>query len=57
MIYATPASDLASAVSLSRQRRTGNLFVTSLAGSPDPYSALPGYWSKEVSDVTAGCPA
>jgi hypothetical protein len=29
--------------------------VTNLAGSPDPYSALPSYWSKEVSDVAAGC--
>jgi glutathione peroxidase-family protein len=57
VIYATPASDLASAVSLSRHRRTGNLFVTNLAGTPDPYSALPSYWTKEVSDVTAGCPA
>jgi hypothetical protein len=57
VIYATPASDLASAVSLSRQRRTGNLFVTSLAGSPDPYSALPSYWTREVGEVTSGCPA
>jgi hypothetical protein len=44
-------------VSLSRQRRTGNLFVTSLAGSPDPYSALPSYWTREVGEVTSGCPA
>ncbi len=57
VIYATPAPDLASAVSLSKRRRTGNLFVTNLAGSPDPYSALPSYWAREVSDVTAGCKA
>jgi glutathione peroxidase-family protein len=57
VIYATPASDLAGAVSLSKHRGTGNLFVTNLAGSPDPYSALPSYWSTEVKDVTAGCPA
>jgi glutathione peroxidase-family protein len=56
VIYATPASDLATAVSLSRHRRTGNLFVTSLAGSPDPYSALPSYWKREVGEVTSGCP-
>jgi glutathione peroxidase-family protein len=55
VIYATPASDLAGAVSLSKHRRIGSLFVTNLAGSPDPYSALPSYWSKEVSDVAAGC--
>jgi hypothetical protein len=32
--------------------------VTNLAGSPDPYSALPSYWSSEVKDVAtsiAGC--
>ena len=57
VIYATPASDLASAVSLSRHRRTGHLYVTNLAGSPDPYSALPSYWTREVSEVAAGCPA
>jgi hypothetical protein len=55
VIYATPASDLAGAASLSKHRRIGSLFVTNLAGSPDPYSALPSYWSKEVSDVAAGC--
>ena len=55
VIYATPASDLAGAVSLSKHRRIGGLFVTNLAGSPDPCSALPSYWSKEVSDVAAGC--
>ncbi len=55
VIYATPRPDLAAAVSLSRQRRTGYLYVTSLQGSPDPYSALPGYWSSEVAAVAAGC--
>jgi len=58
VIYATPASDLAGAVSLTKHRRVGDVFVTNLAGSPDPYSALPGYWTSEVSDVAAsvaGC--
>jgi glutathione peroxidase-family protein len=58
VIYATPASDLIGAVSLSKRRHVGSLFVTNLAGSPDPYSALPSYWASEVSDVArsiAGC--
>jgi hypothetical protein len=60
VIYATPASDLAGAVSLSKRRRIGDMFVTNLAGSPDPYSALPSYWASEVKDVAtsvAGCTA
>ncbi len=55
VIYATPRSDLASAVSLARHRRTGHLYVTSLPGSPDPYSALPGYWTREVTAIAAPC--
>ncbi len=55
VIYATPGSDLASAVHLSRLRRTGYLYVTSLPGSPDPYSALPRYWAREVAAVAAPC--
>ena len=55
VIYATPRSDLASAVSLARHRRTGHLYVTSLPGSPDPYSALPGYWTREVAAIAAPC--
>jgi hypothetical protein len=55
VIYATPRSDLASAVRLSRHRRTGYLYVTNLPGSPDPYTALPGYWASEVAAVAAPC--
>jgi len=55
VIYATPRSDLASAVRLSRARRAGYLFVTNLPGSPDPYSALPRYWTREVAAVAAPC--
>jgi Spherulation-specific family 4 len=57
VIYATPAPDLASAVSLSRQRRTADMYVTNLAGSPDPYTALPSYWRSEVAALAKGCPA
>jgi hypothetical protein len=54
-IYQTPASDLASAISLSRKRRAGHLFVTDLSGSGNPYGALPSYWSREARAVHTGC--
>jgi Spherulation-specific family 4 len=55
VIYETPASDLASAVSLSRERRAGHLFVTDLSVPGNPYGALPSYWSQEVGAITAPC--
>jgi hypothetical protein len=55
VIYATPGSDLASAISLSRSRRAGFLYVTDLPGSGNPYGALPSYWSQEAASVAAGC--
>jgi hypothetical protein len=55
VIYETPASDLASAVSLSRERRAGHLFVTDLSGSGNPYGALPSYWSQEAGTVPDRC--
>jgi hypothetical protein len=55
VIYDTPASDLASAVSLSRQRRAGHLFVTDLNVPGNPYGALPSYWSHEAGTVPAPC--
>jgi hypothetical protein len=55
VIYATPKADLTSAISKSRARRAGYVFVTDLAGSPNPYSALPSYWTQEAADVSAGC--
>jgi hypothetical protein len=55
VIYQTPPSDLASAVSLSRQRRAGHLFVTDLSGSGNPYGALPSYWTQEADTVPAPC--
>lgn len=55
VVYATSGSDLASAVSLAGSRRAGYLFVTDLPGSPNPYGALPSYWSQEVTAVAAGC--
>lgn len=55
VVYATSRSDLAGAVSLAGSRRAGYLFVTDLPGSPNPYGALPSYWSQEVAAVAAGC--
>jgi Spherulation-specific family 4 len=55
VVFATPRSDLASAVRLSRARRAGYLFVTDLPGSPNPYDAMPSYWPQEVTAVTGGC--
>jgi hypothetical protein len=55
VIYATPQSDFASAVSLSRSRRAGHLFVTDLPGSPNPYGSMPSYWSQEAQTIEGGC--
>jgi hypothetical protein len=55
VVYATPPPDLASAVRLSRARRAGFLFVTSLPGSPDPYDAMPAYWAQEAAAVAGPC--
>ncbi len=55
VIYATPESDFASAVSLSRSRRAGYLFVTDLPGSGNPYGAMPSYWAHEAATVAGNC--
>jgi hypothetical protein len=55
VIYETPPSDLATAVSLSRERRAGHLFVTDLSGSGNPYGALPSYWSQEADAIPGPC--
>jgi hypothetical protein len=55
VIYETPPADLGRAVSLSRQRRAGHLFVTDLSGSGNPYGALPSYWSQEAGSVAGSC--
>ncbi len=54
-IYATSGSELASALSLSRQRNAGYVYVTGGTG-PNPYSSLPAYWSSEDATIAAGCP-
>jgi hypothetical protein len=54
-IYATPGSQVASALSLSRSRNAGYVYVTNGTGA-NPYSGLPSYWSTEDGEITQGCP-
>jgi glutathione peroxidase-family protein len=54
VIYDTPDADLSAAVSASWSRRAGYVFVTD-QGLPNPYGALPSYWSSEASVVGAEC--
>jgi hypothetical protein len=55
-IYATPKAALESALSTAQQRGAGRIYVTDLIGT-NPYQGLPSYWSTEVADAAAGCPA
>jgi hypothetical protein len=55
VIYATPQSDLAYTVKLSRERKAGYLYVTNLPGSPNPYGAMPGYWAQEAAAIQPNC--
>jgi len=54
IIYATSESQLANAISLSRRRHAGYVYVTSSTGA-NPYSSLPGYWSREDALIAARC--
>jgi hypothetical protein len=57
-IYATPGSQLATAIRLSRSRDVGNVYVTNLAGPPqNPYDELPSYWMHENTALATGCSA
>jgi hypothetical protein len=53
-IYATPGSQLAATIALSRRRHAGYVYVTN-GQPPDPYSSLPGYWPSENSIIAAAC--
>jgi hypothetical protein len=53
-IYGATSAQATSAISLSRSRNTGYLYVTSLAGA-NPYDALPSYWSSEAAALATGC--
>jgi Spherulation-specific family 4 len=54
-VYATRGSQVASALSLSKSRNAGYVYVTNGTGG-NPYSGLPSYWSTEDSEITQGCP-
>ena len=51
---AASISEADSAITLSRSRNAGYVYVTNRAGS-DPYNALPSYWSSENTAITTGC--
>ena len=52
-IYATSGSELAGAISLSRQRNAGYIYVTGNSGA-NPYRTLPAYWPAENA-IIARC--
>ena len=52
-IYATSGPELAGAISLSRQRNAGYIYVTGNSGA-NPYRALPAYWPAENA-IIARC--
>ena len=53
-IYGATNAQATSAISLSRSRNTGYLYVTNLTGA-NPYDALPSYWSTETAALDTGC--
>jgi Spherulation-specific family 4 len=55
VLYATPQSDFARAISLSRARRAGYLYVTDRPGTGNPYGAMPSYWVQEAATVARRC--
>jgi hypothetical protein len=53
-IYDTPPSQVRSAISLSRSRNAGYVYVTDESGA-NPYNGLPSYWPDEDAAIAAGC--
>lgn len=49
IVYAAPSSVLASDCALATANGAGLVYVTDLALRPDPYEALPSYWTTETS--------
>ena len=54
VVYDSPQADLSAVVSQSWSRRAGYLFVTD-QGLPNPYGAMPSYWSTEATTVGDQC--
>ena len=49
LVYAAPATALASDCSIAADDNAGLLYVTDLSLKPNPYDALPSYWTTETS--------
>jgi hypothetical protein len=54
IVYATSGSELNEALSLSAKNGAGFVYITD-GSEPNPYRALPSYWSNEVSTLAAAC--
>jgi len=52
MVYSASQSQVAGIVQYASKHGAGSVYVTSL-GLPNPYKALPSYWSRLVSDALA----
>jgi hypothetical protein len=53
---ATSSAEAGGAISLAKNSNAGYVFVTDLS-LPNPYLALPSYWSSEHTAITAACRA
>jgi Spherulation-specific family 4 len=53
-VHDTSSAQMANALSLSRSRNAGYVFVTDGTGG-NPYSSLPSYWSAELANIAAAC--
>jgi hypothetical protein len=58
VIYGAARSQLNAAISMSRRRHAGYVYVTASTGA-NPYSSMPGYWTSENAIIAAcgGLPA
>lgn len=54
LVYSTKSELVTKAVTLSAQRNVGWVYVTDL-GLPNPWLALPSYWSNLTAEVKDGC--
>ena len=58
VIYAARRAQLSRAITLTRSKRAGQVFITGRSGAPgtNPYGGLPWYWAQEDTALTADCP-
>jgi hypothetical protein len=55
IIHTATSAQLKNALSLSKQRRAGHIYITG-DKLPNPYDTLPSYWSSFVSQIPQTCP-